>query len=514
MGQLTLKDISLGSTDAKNEVLNGTQEEISRFLASYVTPPALVIEKFFNRQKYYVVGLKGTGKTALLRYVSLKLEQAENSVSSFVLFKSDVDEDLRKDFAKAARVQVVEENSETLEGDDFETVWRWFIYRKIASAIVLKDASPFQENTDLSEFIALVNSETLNQIEKPGFMRLVPAIRKGNIEISKSPKLGLEFEWDANGRAKVNFNDLVRRADVAFRELEPDTERLNLFFDELEINYATSKQYQRDSRLVRDLIVAVEKINAIAKEKSYPLCLYAAIRSEVLVSVTSLGKEINKPIADFGSHIIWNRPGLSAEQQPLLGIIERRINNARSEHGMPALQSAELWSTYFPTKIHKQNPQIYILHNSWYRPRDVVRLLITVQDQYPDEQTFNVQGLEAVRKTYSTASWVELTEELKAKYKPSDIDGIKYIFYGFKQISSLLELSTRAERVALDHNEVKDLMSRVTIKEVLKDLYRIGVIGNIDKRDDRMRFSFRGDDEILFEDNVFVHNALKAHLSI
>ena len=106
MTQLTLKDIPLGNIDAKNEVLSGAPEEIERFLAAYVTPPALVIDKFVNRQKYYVVGLKGTGKTALLRYISLQLER-DDAVSSFVLFKSDLDEDLKKDFSKAARVQFV-----------------------------------------------------------------------------------------------------------------------------------------------------------------------------------------------------------------------------------------------------------------------------------------------------------------------------------------------------------------------------------------------------------------------
>lgn len=514
MEHLTLKDIPFGSTDAKNEVLSGSPEEITRFLSSYVKPPALRVDKFLNRQKYYVTGLKGTGKTALLRYISLTLEKEENSVSSFVLFKSEVDEDLKKDFAKAARVQVVEENSDTLESDDFETVWRWFIYRKIASVISEDVAKPFQENLNLSNFTALVNSEVTSQGNKSALMRLVPSIRKGNIEISQSPKLGLDFDWDDNGRAKVNFNELVRRADEAFKELNPDIERLNIFFDELELNYATSKQYQRDSRLVRDLIVSIEKINAIAIKNTFPLCLYAAIRSEVLTSVTSLGKEINKPIADFGAAIVWNRPGLSAEQQPLLSIIERRINNARAEHGMAELVPNDIWTTYFPQIIHKQNPQIYILHNSWYRPRDIVRLLITVQDQYPDELKFGVQGLEAVRKTYSTSSWVELTEELKARYKSSDIDGIKYIFYGFKQISSLEELSVRAEKMMEDHGEVKNLLERFSIKDVLKDLYRIGVIGNIGRHGDRMRFSFRGDDEILFDDKIFVHNALRAHLSI
>lgn len=513
MTQLTLKDIPLGNIDAKNEVLSGAPEEIERFLAAYVTPPALVIDKFVNRQKYYVVGLKGTGKTALLRYISLQLER-DDAVSSFVLFKSDLDEDLKKDFSKAARVQVVEENSSDLDGDDFEAVWRWFIYRKIALAITQDEARPFQDNAKLGVFVGIVNSEVPSQAGKSALMRLVPAIRKGNIEISQSPKLGLEFEWDEKGRAKVNFNELVRKADQAFSELTPDSGRFNIFFDELELNYATTKQYQRDSRLVRDLVVSIEKINGISKKRGFPLCLYAAIRSEVLVSVESLGKEINKPIADFGAPIVWNRPGLSAEQQPLLVIIERRINSARQNVGLPELDSDKLWSAFFPQKIHGQNPQIYILHNSWYRPRDIVRLLMTVQDQYPDERSFNTQGLEAVRKTYSTASWVELTEELKTKYKAAEIDGIKYIFYGFKQISTLAELDARAGAIAVDHVEVQEVLRRVGLRGVLKDLYRIGVIGNINPRTERMRFSFRGDDEILFEESIFVHNALKAHLSI
>ncbi|HIH2616418.1 TPA: P-loop ATPase, Sll1717 family [Burkholderia cenocepacia] len=511
---LKLKDIPLGSTDAKNEVLSNTPEEIRRFLTSFVIPPALTIEKFYSRQKYYIVGLKGAGKTALLRYISLKLEEDEESVSSFVLFKSEVDEDLRKDFARAARVQLVEENSDLYDGDDYETVWRWFIYRKIAALVQDGRVKPFQDNAKLSSFIALVSSEALTKPERIGVMRLVPNIRRGTIEISKSPKLGLEFDWDESGRAKVNFNDLVRKADHAFEELDPTPERLNIFFDELELNYASTKQYQRDARLVRDLIVSVERLNAVCKIKGHPICLYAAVRSEVLNAVDALGKEINKPVTDFGSVILWNRPGLDAAQQPLLDIIEQRINNARAEAGYPALASAGVWSQYFPGKINNQKPQIYILHNSWYRPRDVVRLLISVQDQYPNEQSFILQGLEAVRKAYSTASWVELTEELKAKYKPAEVDGIKYLFYGYKQISTFAELTQRADQVALEHEETKKLLDRISLREVVKDLYRIGIIGNIDRRREKMRFSFRGDDEILFEYDIFVHNALRAHLSI
>lgn len=512
---LELKDIPFGKTDAKNEVLNNTSEENARFLKSFVTPPALAIEKFLHREKYYIVGLKGTGKTALLRYISLKLEENEQSVSNFVLFKTDVDEDLKKDFSHAARVQLVSDNTDTYDGDDFETVWRWFIYRRIASVIQGKLVQPFQENENLNSFLTLVSSQVPDKPHTFSLRELIPKIRKGNIEISRNPKLGFELEWDESGRAKINFNDLVRRADEAFHSLEPSNKRLNIFFDELELNYGSTKQYQRDSRLVRDLIVSVERLNAVAKSKGFPLCVYAAVRSEVLVAVEALGKEINKPITDFGSTILWNRSGVDASQQPLLTIIEQRINIARSEAGLITLNTAELWKEYFPEQVSGQKPQAYILHNSWYRPRDIVRLLISIQEQYPNETSFTIQGIEAVRKNYSTASWVEITEELKAKYTSSDVNGIKYIFYGYKQISSLTELASRTNTVAKDHDETKLLLERTQLKTILKDLFRIGVVGNIDKRRDRMRFSFRGDDEILFEDNnIFIHNALKPYLSI
>lgn len=54
--------------------------------------------------------------------------------------------------------------------------------------------------------------------------------------------------------------------------------------------------------------------------------------------------------------------------------------------------------------------------------------------------------------------------------------------------------------------------------EILRDLYRIGVIGNYSNDSlsgkKKFRFSFRGDDDILLNQKIYIHNALKAHLSI
>ena len=103
---------------------------------------------------------------------------------------------------------------------------------------------------------------------------------------------------------------------------------------------------------------------------------------------------------------------------------------------------------------------------------------------------------------------------MRSKYKPVEVDGIKYLFYGYKQVSTLAEITRRSEQIIGEYDATKKLFERFSLKEVLKDLFRIGVIGNIDRSRQKMRFSFRGDDEILFEHDIFVHNALRAHLSI
>ncbi|MGL9632281.1 hypothetical protein Q7I59_21055, partial [Escherichia coli] len=52
-----LKGIFLGSTDAKNELLVNSPEEVERFKKLYVVPPALLIEKYYSNDKYFISGL-------------------------------------------------------------------------------------------------------------------------------------------------------------------------------------------------------------------------------------------------------------------------------------------------------------------------------------------------------------------------------------------------------------------------------------------------------------------------
>lgn len=69
MSQLKLKDIFIGKTDAKNEFIENSASEKEVFLRSFLKPDNLVEDDFLQGKRYYITGLKGTGKTALMRYL-------------------------------------------------------------------------------------------------------------------------------------------------------------------------------------------------------------------------------------------------------------------------------------------------------------------------------------------------------------------------------------------------------------------------------------------------------------
>ena len=80
--KLMLKDLYLGTIDAKNELINESEDEIKRFEDSFLLPENIILDDFLNLKRYFIVGLKGTGKTALLRYLALKANQKINTHST------------------------------------------------------------------------------------------------------------------------------------------------------------------------------------------------------------------------------------------------------------------------------------------------------------------------------------------------------------------------------------------------------------------------------------------------
>lgn len=135
MKQLVLSDFYFGKIDAKNELIQDSQDEKKKFINSYIVPDNINPIEYIRGMKYFVKGCKGTGKTALLRYISIFAEEKFNAKTSFILFKTEIDQDERKKFSRAANTSLVEKNGFESSDIDFEIVWRWFFHRNIVENV-------------------------------------------------------------------------------------------------------------------------------------------------------------------------------------------------------------------------------------------------------------------------------------------------------------------------------------------------------------------------------------------
>jgi len=522
VSSLALRDLIVGQVDAKHEWLNDIREDTNFMSDSFVLPDNVDPEAFLRGRVYFVTGLKGTGKTALLRYISTCVRKKPDHYTEFVLFKSEVTEEDRKLFSRLSDVSLVDE-SKVVDQKDFELVWRWFFYRKIAAHLDLNPGGAFIDNKARQKFIAAIRSAYMNQPASK-FCRFIPKLKKGRLGISGGAKalaaeLGVEFEWDDKDETMVRFSSLVSIADQLFEQLTPGTAWYYIFVDELELAYGSRKQFNRDCRIIRDLIVTIDRLNSIATVKRFNLRLTSAVRSEVLTAVSSLGKEINKVTTDYGIPLFWHRGGQDYTQQPLLDIIKKKLESSE-KLAIGYIRDGSVWDKFFPQHLHREDTRAFLLHNSWYRPRDFVRLLSIAKQQDPGASRFSQRVLDHARKSYSIENWTEIAEELQPAYTIDEIEGIKRIFTGFKRNFTFSELNQHLEEKKLRYQTVATLCKKRELSRILEDLFRVGVVGNYyfekwrKETRSRNRWAFRGDDQILLEKRIAIHKGLLPAFSL
>lgn len=513
---LCLNDLYLGNLDAKHELLGNTEEERFRFETSFLVPDNINIENFINGRLFYVTGLKGTGKTALMRYIGIHAEKYYNGINSFILFKTHFNEDDKRDLARAARTTIVQQE-EIPDEQDYEAIWRWFLHRHIVQEVENGKLDVFLRNKDWDRYVACVTAPKMDD-QASGIRRFFPKVKKGTVEVSAGfydvqGTLGLELDFDDIEQKRVKFNPIVRQADTLFEKLETGTTNLFIFVDELEISFTSQKIFQRDAKMVRDLILAVESMNLLFRKQRSNIKIICGIRSEVINSIESSGKEINKPLGDFGINIVWNQSGGDVTSHPILKMLVKKLITSEQHFNITRDNIEDVWVNWFPEKVQNTPTPKYLLHHTWYRPRDIVRLLILAQKEFPKKESFDHQVFDTIKRQYSTDSWIEMTEELRATYKQDEIEVIRRILYGFKPYFHHSEVLTRIDYLDGFYDDIKETIERIRLNRVLTRLFKIGIIGNI-STNGKQRWAYRGDRDLLLEEKMTVHRALWNELNL
>lgn len=506
---LELSKIQFGKIDAHNELQAvGNDFYIDAFLnySKYQT------ESFINGEKYYICGNKGTGKTALLKYLECKFASDSENLVIPIRFKSQFDNEDKKSMNRVAS-NIHEDTIAEIETDkttSFVLIWKVYIIHQIFKNAEFGEYNVFREDSTYQSL-----KKMLKVIYDGQSGRIVPKLTKGLATLSASFSKGLsselkvEIDFDEK-TGKINFSKAAKAIISQYSQLEYGTTPVYILFDELELSIKSKKLYSRDVQLVRDLILAIDQLNGIAKMRNYAVKIVASIRNDVINSVLSSGYEINKSIEDFGVKIEWFQKGGTYTSSPLLKLIENKIHASEKQNGLPP--SEDIWETYFESKINAYEVRKYILNYSWQRPRDIIRMMNIVQNQHTDEKKFTQEMFDRAMQQYSERSWNEISEELALIYPDKDdMTAIKKFFTGISVPFSLAYLKERAEELGEIYDCVRQFFEKYKMVDFLENMFEWGVIGNSGAR---MIFKFLGDSDLSLADKMIIHLPLRNFFAV
>jgi energy-coupling factor transporter ATP-binding protein EcfA2 len=195
MRHIQVTDIDFGDIDARSEILARDPERRKLFLDSFYVPSTVSLHKLVAGDRYLLVGPKGSGKTAFLRYLQNHLAETTEGASRFIVFRDDVTEQDRDKLVSLSQVRIYENGSTKDEDDkdmvDCSTAWQLFIHREIAHTIT-KNPDLCGLTPEIGGYLKLVN-QFFAGFKTHAFKRLIQRITKGKIRIAALGQ-GIEAE--------------------------------------------------------------------------------------------------------------------------------------------------------------------------------------------------------------------------------------------------------------------------------------------------------------------------------
>lgn len=476
---------------------------------TFLTPDNVNLSRLSNSNNHFILGPRGVGKTSLLRYFSQSKEESGCSVY-FVLFKTHFTEPLKVDLSKNVWFDRVASDKFEIS-QDYKDSWTWFIIRKLSEILINDESIP--PSSPLSKLMG-IGSDWFSTV-----LGFFPTIRGGNIQISSpttpigqiSADLGFERK-----SSPISIRDVNQKAMSLLRGITLNR-KIYLLIDELEVFFQNQQQYKRDLWMVRDIVFAVKELNYFFRENNIEIHIVCAVRTEVLYALSGAdGQEVERVVEDASEKLSWNF-GTKNLHHPLLNIIRKYLKYSESRCGKaPHSEENDILLRYFPSIVSNVKLETFLLDNSFYKPRDIVARLNAAREGFPNDTIFSQNVLERSLATYSKSLWREVTYELSANFVKAEIGVIESLFRAKHAMFSYTEFQKRISDFAEYSSSCRDLAKRLPTEEIVRDLFRLGVIGNewTERGAGRIhRWSFRGDTELVFERQIVLNRSLWSHFA-
>lgn len=448
-----------------------------------------VVDKLLSGKKAYVIGRKGSGKTAIAQ--NLITQSTHDRFSEKLTFKNFPFEELYS-----------LKDEEFSQPNEYITIWKFVIYSQICKLMIQNENIAFDIREKLKSLykddIKTSLARTLKNWVSAGF---------GIQILGNGVDLSIQQNDTRNDKPWIDRVNILE--DFLFKNL--DINNYIIVFDELDEDYKKilEKKYnERYISLITSLFKAVQDIRSLFSGFNlYPIIF---LRDDIYDLIIDADKT---KWNDFKYNIEWN-------EQNIKKLIAFRISRAIHPEG-EILTFEQAWKKIInPNKIGYGDRQSkftdtfsYMIKSTQYRPRDIISYLKSCSEYYinlDNEEFITPNIIKKADKAFSNYLKSEISDEVSSILP--EINEILDIFSKIrKQTLTIAEFENQYKE-SLRLNEIKEERSTSFILSIL---FAFSVIGNQPRQKNTQVFKYISPEARLNQtENIVVHRGLFKALQI
>lgn len=369
------KDLFFGFNDAENFKRREHKNKFSKFFTRTNN-----LHDLIKPSNYFLVGDKGTGKTALAVY--LTNEEFRNTQSSLAYIRET-------EYLKF--ITLKRENHLTLS--DYQDIWKVILLMLLAKQIENSE----NENVLFSKFSKFKPlKDAIEQFYHKAFspeiiyaLNFVEDSKRAAEILTEYFKLSGEnksTESFSESRFQLNLLFIQKKFETALKSLNLEKNHI-LFIDGIDIR-PRNVEYEEYLECVKGLVTACWNLNndflASIKGSKGRMKVVVLLRPDILASLGL--QNINNKVKDNSVLLDWKTTYPKHRNSEIFNMIDNILNSQQSEFKKPG----ECWDYYFPYKTEvygrKENPFVSLLRYSMFKPRDIISMLTIMHENFLKEE--------------------------------------------------------------------------------------------------------------------------------
>jgi hypothetical protein len=482
MLRYSLKDFYLGNSDGKKEAQY--KKDFEQYFYDYND----LYERATTRERYLILGRKGTGKTLLAEIIYKKSSSNPNCFCEICSYKE----------FKFHELLILK--SEDISPNEYISIWEWVILIQIGKmccrdeGIKEKDLKSKLKKFIFNNFSSLdINSNKIIEITKNNAIGGTLANFTGGVGKGVKSVKG----------SYLNYLESLR--EVILSLLRSSDSQYLLIYDELDDRFRDEPAY-KDSLI--SLIKATDKINLKFFKDNLEAKVSLLLRTDIYSILND--PDLNKIKEDNAVVIDWGRN--ARRESPLFDLVFTKIKI--STLTLRKHSREDLFGLLFPQNIYGIPPEQFILERTFFRPRDVITFLNKIIEKHPTTQYFGAKGFMEVQGDYSKYFFQEVRNELSGHLPDVEIDESTLLLKQFNRPHFCFE------EIETYFKRNKALYRNINLEKALTMLFKFSVIGNRWKPINKPHgfhysWTFRDDKAAIdFDKEFVVHLGLRRELSL